>query len=86
MPCRCKQAAEGSGTDGPTALVDEQGPGREAAARRLGLHYLQRYFLLITFFAFLDTAAAATSSFARWVGARRELKHLLSTLSFEPAI
>jgi hypothetical protein len=53
------------------------------AARRLGLHYLQRYFFLITFFAYVDSANAKTISFSRWMADRRELRHLLSSLTFE---
>ena len=65
--------------------------------RRLGLHYLQRYFYLVAFFSYLAAAEvvvapstaevlAATGgrqSFATWFADRRELRHLLGTLSFE---
>ena len=56
-----------------------------AAARALGLHYLQRYFYLITFACYLDMPSARTTSFSRWMSERRELKHLLQVLSLEVA-
>ena len=62
------------------------GQSKAAAARRLGLHYLQRYFYLITFIVYLESSSVREVSFARWMADRRELKHLLSTLSLEPAI
>ena len=64
-----------------------------ASARRLGLHYLQRYFFLITFVCYLAPRSTITStigslpppSFARWMSDRHELRHLLSTLTLESA-
>lgn len=56
-----------------------------AAARALGLHYLHRYFYLVTFACYLDMPSSRTTSFARWMSERRELKHLLHNLSLEVA-
>eukprot|EP00884_Botryococcus_braunii_P001844 jgi/Botrbrau1/11660/Bobra.168_2s0015.2 len=53
------------------------------AARHLGLHYLKRYFYLITFFAYIDSPTERTISFSRWMAHRSELRHLLSSLTFE---
>lgn len=84
---RCKEAAEGAPST-PKGSPFEQASGQAstAYARRLGLHYLQRYFYLITFFCYLDSGNASMTSFARWMAERRELKHLLTTLSLEPVI
>ena len=82
--CRCKEAAEAPLTGSPFEKAASQ--SNAAAARRLGLHYLQRYFYLITFMVYLESSTAKEVSFARWMADRRELKHLLSTLSLEPAI
>lgn len=92
--CRCKQAAEESTTTaGASPFARSSAQSSTASARRLGHHYLQRYFFLITFICFL--AARTTnpqggsfglsppSSFTRWMADRHELKHLLSTLSLE---
>lgn len=70
----------------PSPFEQASGQASAASARRLGLHYLQRYFYLITFFCYLDSGMASMTSFARWMADRRELKHLLSTLSLEPVI
>jgi len=54
-----------------------------AAARRLGLHYLQRYFFLIAFRAFLECSSGRSGGglcFSEWVAERKELTYLLSTL------
>ena len=56
------------------------------AARQLGRHYLQRYFFLLAFRAYLDTSEAVTVPFARWFAERAELKHLMSTLSLDVAL
>lgn len=88
MCCRCKEAAEqapGPPKSSPFEQASWQASSA-AAARRLGLHYLQRYFYLITFFCYLDSGLASMTSFARWMAERRELKHLLSTLSLEPVM
>ncbi len=53
------------------------------AARRLGLHYLKRYFLLICFRSFLDQRTSATASFTDWVAKRPELHHMLKHISLE---
>ena len=85
---RCKRAAEvAAGSPNPPNANRPAGQSASAAAaaRRLGLHYLRRYFYLISFFACM-AGGAPPRSFARWMAERSELKHLLSTLSFEPAI
>ncbi len=82
---RCKRAAEAAAGPGAGGRLAGQGFSAAAAARRLGLHYLRRYFYLIAFFACMG-GGAPPRSFARWMAERSELKHLLSTLSFEPAI
>ncbi len=84
MPCRCKQAADAPSPNSPFERMAAQSVA--IAARRLGLHYLQRYFYLITFVCYLSNSSAREVSFARWMAERRELKHLLSTLTLEPAI
>ena len=68
------------------------------AARRLGLHYLQRYFYLIAFRGYDHQAIAERSgvgalgagplglarpAFSQWMSERRELKYLLSTLDLD---
>ena len=61
-------------------------PSIAAAARRLGLHYLQRYFFLIAFRVFLDSGGArgqAPVAFSEWVAQRREITYLLSNLELE---
>jgi Inositol hexakisphosphate len=75
---KCKQAAENE--------EDDDDPSVAAAARRLGFHYLQRYFLLIAFRVFLDSAGArgpAPVAFSEWVAQRKEITYLLSTLELE---
>lgn len=72
---KCKQISE-EDSEGSTAV----------AARRLGLHYLQRYFYLIAFRAFLeqdgdDTSAKTT--FSKWVSERKEISYLSSVLDLE---
>ena len=68
-------------------FADEKSdPSVTAAARRLGLHYLQRYFFLIAFRAFVDSAGTrgpAPVAFSEWVGQRREITYLLSNLELE---
>ncbi|KAL3150044.1 hypothetical protein ABBQ38_013395 [Trebouxia sp. C0009 RCD-2024] len=81
---RCKEAAEVTTSGSP--FEKAAGQSNAAAARRLGLHYLQRYFYLITFVVYLESSSVKEVSFARWMADRKELKHLLSTLSLEPAI
>ena len=56
------------------------------AARQLGRHYLQRYFFLLAFRAYLDTGEAATVPFARWFAERAELKHLMGSLALDVAV
>ncbi|CAG9460890.1 unnamed protein product [Pedinophyceae sp. YPF-701] len=52
---------------------------RVSVARQLGLHYLKRYFYLITFASYLREAPGVP--FSSWVHSRLELKHLMSNLS-----
>lgn len=77
--CRCKELAEHPSPVGNNAFYSNSA----VAARHLGLHYLKRYFFLITFFAYIDSPSARTISFSRWTADRRELRHLLSSLTFE---
>ncbi|KAL4440251.1 hypothetical protein ABPG75_003252 [Micractinium tetrahymenae] len=94
----CKEAAEGAGpgaeeeATSPVAgamILGEPRAAAAAAARRLGLHYLQRYFFLIAFRAYLDSTSGGAArallapSFSEWVLERRELKFLLSQLVME---
>lgn len=98
---RCKVAAEEGGGGGGVAPA--RTPASAAAARRLGLHYLQRYFYAIAFLAFRAEPAAgggrgdgerergprgggAPRSFADWFADRRELRHLLASLSFDTVV
>lgn len=53
------------------------------AARRLGLHYLKRYFLLICFRCFLDQRDSATASFTEWMRKRPELHHMLKHITLD---
>lgn len=57
-----------------------------SAAKRLGAHYLMRYFLLIAFRTFLQTwlddhasGEAKEVTFSSWFERRQELGHLLNT-------
>ena len=79
------------------AEQDDAGSGRAApqaaaAARRLGLHYLQRYFFLVAFRAYLASRPGGGGGgsgdgdgplFSEWVAQRRELTYLASTLELE---
>ncbi|KAL6785014.1 hypothetical protein ACKKBG_A02080 [Auxenochlorella protothecoides x Auxenochlorella symbiontica] len=72
------------------AATDDEGGDVEhthaaaSAARRLGLHYLQRYFLLIAYMGYMEAVAPPRDvSFAQWMGERREQKYLLATLELE---
>ncbi|KFM27931.1 Triosephosphate isomerase, chloroplastic [Auxenochlorella protothecoides] len=74
------------------AATDDEGGDVEhthaaaSAARRLGLHYLQRYFLLIAYMGYMEAVAPPRDvSFAQWMGERREQKYLLATLELEVA-
>jgi len=88
----CKHIAEAA----PSAANED--PQTAAwAARQLGVHYLKRYFLLIAYRSFLDTAGVGVggaeeggegagvgeASFVRWMEDRKELGHLLGHLSLE---
>lgn len=71
---KCKHMAEDDSTD----------PSEAVAARRLGLHYLQRYFGLIAFKAFLGTKDATNGvTFSDWVADRKEISYLSSVLELE---
>eukprot|EP00210_Caulerpa_lentillifera_P000523 g506.t1 len=54
-----------------------------AEALKLGLHYLKRYFFLIAFRCYLDNKTGSDESFVKWVKYRKELRHLISTMSLE---
>lgn len=78
---KCKKAAENEDDE-----MIQHDPSAAAAARRLGFHYLQRYFLLIAFGVFLDSAGVggpAPVAFSEWVAQRKEITYLLSTLELE---
>lgn len=70
-------------------MEDEGGAQRLqelSAAKRLGAHYLMRYFLLIAFRAFLQTwlddrasGGATDVTFSDWFEKRAEMGHLLGT-------
>ncbi|KAG2430310.1 hypothetical protein HYH02_013787 [Chlamydomonas schloesseri] len=57
--------------------------GPQFAARQLGLHYLKRYFLLITYRCFLDHSAYKLCGFADWVAQQPELHHLANHLTLD---
>ncbi|KAK9804170.1 hypothetical protein WJX73_008272 [Symbiochloris irregularis] len=88
---RCKEAADAPVPNSASPFARSSVQSTAASARRLGLHYLQRYFFLITFVCYLcarspappQHGAPAPPSFARWVSDRHELRHLLSTLTLE---
>ena len=83
---KCKQAAEPGAPPTPFPKMSGQ-QSAAVAARQLGRHYLQRYFFLLAFRAYLGAGPhAAGASFARWFAERKELKHLLSTLALEVAL
>lgn len=91
--CRCKEAAEAAPPSLNSPFARSSAQSSAASARRLGLHYLQRYFFLICFLCYLAARSSASQaalgllppSFVRWMSERHELKHLLSTLSLETA-
>lgn len=66
----CKYSSGKSLDEGVTATI-------------FGLHYLQRYFFLIAFRCYLDDCQSSLESFSLWVEKRKELTHLLGTLSLE---
>lgn len=47
VECRCKEATEAASS--ASAMAKPAAQSAAASARRLGLHYLTRYFFLITF-------------------------------------
>lgn len=55
------------------------------AARQLGVHYLKRYFLLITYRIFLEKVGLAVPrvTFGDWVNQQPEIAHLLHHLRLE---
>jgi hypothetical protein len=88
--CRAKLAALNRAA--AAAGTDAAGAQRaRAAARRLGVHYLMRYFFLICYRAFRadkeaaarrrcgEAAAEGLGSFRAWFEGRKELSHLLHT-------
>ena len=52
-------------------------------AKRLGLHYLKRYFYLIAFISYLESANETQETFKDWVDARKEISYLASVLDLE---
>lgn len=55
-----------------------------ATAQRIGSHYLERYFHLICYRAYLgDGASQEGLSYSAWFEARPELEHLLSNIELE---
>ena len=73
----CRAAAAGEGAADALRL-------ESSAARRLGLHYLQRYFLMIAYLGYMEAVPPPRDvSFANWMAERRETKYLLSTLDLE---
>ena len=90
---RCKELAEAAPPHAGSPFARSSAQSSAASSRRLGLHYLQRYFFLITFTCYLAARTSASQnalgllppSFARWMADRHELKHLLGTLSLESA-
>lgn len=62
-------------------------PGDASFAKRLGLHYLLRYFYLIAFRAYLYEAErkqhGSEVSFRQWVDERKEISYLASSLRLE---
>ncbi|KDD74204.1 hypothetical protein H632_c1491p0 [Helicosporidium sp. ATCC 50920] len=70
----CRRRASEAGGD----------PQDVIAARRLGLHYLQRYFYLIAYLGYLDCPVETRQPlFSQWMSERRELRYLLETLELE---
>ena len=68
-----QMAAKGAGTE-----------NLQFAARQLGVHYLKRYFLLITYRTFLEKVGVVPSlSFGEWVNQQPEIVHLLHHLKLE---
>ncbi|GLI60364.1 hypothetical protein VaNZ11_002488 [Volvox africanus] len=57
--------------------------GPQFAARQLGLHYLKRYFLLITYRCYLEQGGEKRTSFGHWVHEQPELRHLANHLTLE---
>lgn len=62
---------------------DTLDPADSLFAKRLGLHYLKRYFYLIAFRAYLESANETTETFKDWVDARKEISYLASVLDLE---
>ena len=60
---------------------DSLDPADSAFAKRLGLHYLQRYFYLIAFRAYLESDCS--TDFKEWVDSRKEISYLASVLELE---
>lgn len=62
---------------------DALDPADSSFAKRLGLHYLKRYFYLIAFRAFLESSSDSNETFKDWVDARKEISYLASVLDLE---
>ncbi|GIM16088.1 hypothetical protein Vretimale_18744 [Volvox reticuliferus] len=74
----------GRGISGGGAVTVVAAPlGPQFAARQLGLHYLHRYFLLITYRCYLEQGAEKRTSFAHWVHEQPELHHLANHLRLD---
>lgn len=82
---QCKVISEDeAGFDGPAGLH----LGDALFAKRLGLHYLLRYFYLIAFRAYLYDMERKSLhgngvSFRQWVDGRKEISYLASSLRLE---
>ena len=84
--CRAKVARLQSAKSAPAGDAAHDRLQELSAAKRLGAHYLMRYFLLIAFRTFLLTwlenhaaGKAGEMTFSAWFERRQELGHLLHT-------
>eukprot|EP00197_Chlamydomonas_leiostraca_P007983 CAMPEP_0202863826 /NCGR_PEP_ID=MMETSP1391-20130828/4304_1 /ASSEMBLY_ACC=CAM_ASM_000867 /TAXON_ID=1034604 /ORGANISM="Chlamydomonas leiostraca, Strain SAG 11-49" /LENGTH=1425 /DNA_ID=CAMNT_0049543499 /DNA_START=116 /DNA_END=4393 /DNA_ORIENTATION=- len=85
---KCKGTADAPMTpakasSGEASYVVSAASDRHFAARQLGLHYLKRYFLLITYRTFLEQGGMRKGNFAEWMATQKELGHLLHTLTLD---
>uniref|UniRef100_A0A7S3QUH6 Tyrosine specific protein phosphatases domain-containing protein n=1 Tax=Dunaliella tertiolecta TaxID=3047 RepID=A0A7S3QUH6_DUNTE len=80
---QCKETADAAPDTllqaDPQAVVNSS----HSAARQLGLHYLKRYFLLITYRCYLESGGSNQCGFDKWMRQRRELGHLFALLASE---
>ncbi|GFR48167.1 hypothetical protein Agub_g10003 [Astrephomene gubernaculifera] len=89
--CKAQAEAPGPATTAAAAATSGGGTavpavallGPQFAARQLGLHYLKRYFLLVTYRCYLDHGAFRRCSFADWVRQQPELHHLANHLTLD---